>query len=248
VIVAFSIILNIVSTVTPKSFVKDLREGLSMINQLNEDTDPGKPLQAIIENCMRAIDFSMRRASSCMESIALEILEVNQGRPVNEQWLNEKVDMEIAFKTIEHDLSRVEMYAERAGFSVKKKSGEIIDFSEPQIRTTCHLNDSYIEVNGDFIKAFIEEGIWLKPNNNPQYATASFREKYLKLTDAVTSVYTLCIALLNKYYNINKIENKAMEIIPATKNICGKLLIDGASGDTATKPPFITESMFNTGK
>jgi len=33
---------------------------------------------------------------------ALEILEVNQGRPVSEQWMNEKMDIEAAHAKIDY--------------------------------------------------------------------------------------------------------------------------------------------------
>jgi len=234
--------------VTPESFAKDLREGFAFMNKLNEDTDPGKPLQTIVENCLKAIDSLMFKVSIGMETIATEIMEVNQGRPVNEQWLNEKVDIEAANKEIEERLSRAEMYLKRAGSSVTLKSGETIDFHELQIKSTCLKNDDYVMSSNRYINEFIEGNVWLKPSNHPQYTTQSFREKYLKLIETVTSLYTLCVGLLNKYYDIKKLPNKTMENIPATRNVCGKLLMENATGATDTKPPFITESMFNTGK
>jgi len=236
------------STTTPESFVKDIRENIVFQQILNEETSPDKPLQTIIENCLKRIGYCMLEAQSCFEKLGLEILEVNNGRQLDEQWLNETVDIELTHKTIDTHLSNAEKYAERAGSSINLKSGEIITFSEAQIETVCKTNDNYVSVDGDFILAFIKDDIWLKPSNHPQYTTQSFREKYLKLMEAVTTVYTLCIALLNKYYDIKNLPNNTMNVIPATKNICGKLLIDGSTGKTVTSKPFITESMFNTGK
>jgi len=236
------------STITPESFLEGLREGLALSNQLNEDTSPDKPLQAIIEKCLKVIDESLFQVSICFEKIGLEILEVNQGRPVNEQWLNEAVNMEAEHKKIDVYLSRSSMYAERAGNIMKNKSGEYVQFNEFQMKEVCSTNDNYIYMPGKSIHLFVDSGIWLKPNQDPQYSTQLYREKYINLVETVKKVYVMMIALLNKYYEIKKLDNKTMEIIPATKNICGKMLIENATGKTLTNPPFITESMFNTGK
>jgi len=95
-------ILGNMDIVTPESFLKEARDKIAFDAQLNEETSLDKPLQAIIENCMRAINALMFKVSMGMESISLEILEVNQGRPVSEQWMNEKMDIEAAHAKIDY--------------------------------------------------------------------------------------------------------------------------------------------------
>jgi len=234
--------------VTPESFLKEAREKIAFDSLLKEDTSTDKPLQTVIEKCMRAIDGFMFKANDSMTKIALEILEVNKGRPVSEQWLNETVDIEAEFKKLEKNIRNAEIYAERAGTVIENSSGKAIIFDKTQINSVCRSEDSYVYAANSSIGDFVEEGLWLKPANHPKYSTSEYREKYLHLIETVKKTYVFCEALLNKHYDSKKLPSEAMSIIPATKSACGNLLIEGAAGKTVTSPPFITESMFNTGK
>jgi len=226
----------------------NLLEGLARLNRLNEDTSPDKPLQVVVETSIKAICGAMRSASDRMERLGLEILEVNTGRPVNEQFLNERINISEECKNLGNDLAKAQAYAEKAGTAVKTRLGDTLLFTDFQVKSVCDMNDGYVQASNKSIITFAQSGIWLKPDNNPQYTTEMFREKYMELTETVKKVYVFCIALLNKFYDSKKLPNMTFEAIPATKTVYGKLLIEGASGETDTKPPFITESMFNTGK
>jgi len=145
-------------------------------------------------------------------------------------------------------LTRASLYAERAGDLLKDESGTFANFTDFQMKGICDTGDSFIHSSNKNICLFVDAGIWLKPCDDPQYATQLYREKYISLTETIKKAYVFIMALLNKYYEIKHLGNKTMTIIPATKTVYGKLLISNASGETDTKPPFITESMFNTGK
>jgi len=239
--------------VTPDEFVRKMRQSIAenAVRKI-ESEYPDLKLSEEVEACVRDAEKFLSKGFAILDEMALEMIEQNGGlMKIGEngemtQYVDESFNVEEAYSKLLGYIADADERISKAGNRLKMSSGRFVNVSDSSVKQVCEWVDTNVHSANKAINNMIDAGIWLSESNNPKYSTAKYREGYLELTEKARKLYVICDALLNIFYDHSK--SKRTVSVPATKLAYGEPLMTGASGETETKPPFITKSMFDTGK